>query len=458
MTQPHPLTQRLTDAARITGTPAPRYTLATRMARYRVPGVAIAVVEQGRIAWAAGHGTTHHDGDPVEPDTRFQIASISKMLNALAVLALVAQGRLSLEGDVQQWLDDWHLPRPDGGRAAVTIPRLLSHTAGITVAARSPGHPADGPLPNLRHVLDGEPPANTPPIVIDARPGTQFGYCGGGATVLQHVVEQATGLEYGEAMQELVCTPWGLHHTTAAQLDPHHQRVAAGHDPLGAPIPGGRRAFTQVAAAGIWSTAVDLATVLIRIHETLAGRRDDVIDSELATTMLQPVLPGPHGLGPELIGRGAQRRFGHTGSNSGFRARFEAFRHRPDGVIILTNGDGGDSLIVETLAAVGDTFGWHCFKPRRIPARILEPTIAGRISGTYRFRDRLPVHIESDSDGLYATAPYGQRRLWTVTPNRFVDSETGTDIIAELPVDGGPSPSLTVAYRGQAIMTLERVD
>src|SRR5688572_6564828 len=107
--------------------------LAERMAHYKVPGVSIAVIDEGEIAWAKGYGVLDaHGTRPVTTDTRFQAASISKPVAAMAALALVQQGRLSLDEDVNRTLTSWHVPHNEFTKdQKVTLRRLLSHSAGL---------------------------------------------------------------------------------------------------------------------------------------------------------------------------------------------------------------------------------------------------------------------------------------------------------------------------------------
>ena len=109
-----------------------RHTLADRMAEWHVPGVSIAVVEDGRVAWAQGYGQTG-DGGPVTAETKFQAASISKPVAAMVALRLVELGTLSLDADVNTQLKRWKVPASAAADGEpVTLRRLLSHTAGLT--------------------------------------------------------------------------------------------------------------------------------------------------------------------------------------------------------------------------------------------------------------------------------------------------------------------------------------
>src|SRR5262249_8824782 len=95
----------LLPTVRVEGAPPVRYEIAERMVHYRVPGVSVAVVDEGRIAWAQGVGvTTEGATAPITPSTLFEAGSISKPVAATATLRLVEQGKLSLDEDINTYL------------------------------------------------------------------------------------------------------------------------------------------------------------------------------------------------------------------------------------------------------------------------------------------------------------------------------------------------------------------
>jgi CubicO group peptidase (beta-lactamase class C family) len=193
------------------GRPAVRWTLAERMAHYRVPGASVAVIADGRVAWARAAGVKAAGGstaaDSVTPATLFQAASISKPVTATAALRLVDRGALALDADVNRYLTGWKVPAsPLTAREKVTVRRLLSHTAGLTVHG-FPGYAPDAAVPTLAQVLDGRPPANTEPVRVDAVPGTLARYSGGGYVVLQQLLSDVTGQPFAALMESLVLGP-----------------------------------------------------------------------------------------------------------------------------------------------------------------------------------------------------------------------------------------------------------
>src|SRR4051812_7408189 len=140
-----------------------RAPLAERMDIHTVPGVSVAVVADFELAWARGYGR-REAGKPerVTQATLFQAASLSKPVAATAALRLVQDGTLALDEDVNRYLSTWKVPANGAWQPRVTLRHLLSHGAGLTVHG-FPGYRRNTPLPALPAILDGTPPANTPP-------------------------------------------------------------------------------------------------------------------------------------------------------------------------------------------------------------------------------------------------------------------------------------------------------
>ncbi len=125
---------------------------------------------------------------PATPKTLFQAGSISKPVAAAAMLALVQEGKLSLDEDVNQKLKNWRVPENEFTKEQkVTLRRLASHSAGLTVHG-FPGYDVDEKVPTLVQIFNGEKPANTAPIRVDFVPGSNERYSGGGITIEQQLM------------------------------------------------------------------------------------------------------------------------------------------------------------------------------------------------------------------------------------------------------------------------------
>ena len=282
------------------------------------------------------------------PDTLFQAASLSKPVAAMVALRLVELGALSLDEDVNLKLRSWKVPASAAADGVpVTLRRLLSHTAGLTVGG-FPGYASGAPVPSLVQLLDGTAPANSAAVRIDAKPGTIYRYSGGGYEVMQLLVEDVTRKPFAEVARTLVLTPLGMTRSTfeqpltAAAL----AASAVGHDEKGAAIAGKRHTYPELAAAGLWTTPSEYAQVILEMQTP--GR---VLKPATADTMLTPVLEA-YGLGFGVEETGGQPSFAHGGSNRGFKCQVRGYRRQPRGAVVMTNADLGGRLANEVMRAI----------------------------------------------------------------------------------------------------------
>lgn len=448
----------LTAVLQIKGREAERFTLADRMARYDVPGVAIAVVDDGEIAWAAGYGDRGQDAGVMAADSLFQAASISKAVAAVAVLALVEHGDLDLDADVNSLLRSWHVPASEHTtEQPVTLRHLLSHTAGLTVPG-FPGYPVGRAVPSVPQLLSGEEPANTPAVESFARPGTVAQYSGGGSTIVQQLVVDVTGRPFPDVVADLVLRPFGMVDSAYAQpLTPAMaERAAWAHDTAGQPVPGGHHVYPELQAAGLWTTAPDLARWLIGVHRILAGDTHGPISPEMARLMIQRIEPGVFGLGPEIMGDGAQQRFGHGGANEGYKSHVEALVDRPVGCAVLTNGENGTTLVAEIRRAVAEAYGMGVLGPDPIRLADVDPAVLASYTGRYAGPFGRPLKLEFVDGELFSPAPYGRRRMLPLGPTTFLDEETGATL--EVETDGPRVRRIAVLVDGNELMAFDPME
>ena len=178
----------------IKGDDSQTFNILDRMAYYKVPGISIAIVENGKLKWAKGYGMANtNTGTKVDANTLFQAGSISKPVAALSVLKLYEMGKVDLDTDVSTYLTSWSLPESAfTDTEKVTLRRLLTHTAGTTVHG-FPGYKQSDDFPAINMVLNGE--GNTPEIKLDTIPGSIWRYSGGGYTIMENVFTLGTQLE-----------------------------------------------------------------------------------------------------------------------------------------------------------------------------------------------------------------------------------------------------------------------
>ena len=339
-----------------------RMDLSARMEYYGIPGVSVAVIDNFEIEWARGYGVLAAGSDePVTAATLFQVASVAKPVVAVAALHEVENGALALDRDVNESLVSWQLPENEfTALGEVTLRRLLSHNARVTVHGFQ-GYAEGEAIPTLRQILDGERPANSPAIRVDAVPGALDRYSGGGYMIVQQLLEDVVGKPFADIMRETVLEPWEMTSATFAFPLPEHLEAlaASGHRANGATIPGGWHIYPEMGSgASMWASASDLARFAIRVMRIYGGQSDPVLCPDMAIQMLTPQI-GNRGLGPSVFDVGDDLfYFIHDGGNEGYRSVMVAYPERGQGVVILTNGDNGESLWREILNGVSAEYGW----------------------------------------------------------------------------------------------------
>lgn len=343
--------------------------IAERMAKYNCPGVAVCVIEKGEVAEADGYGVTESGGQPVGPDTVFAGASISKPLTAVLALQLVDAGLVDLDGPVNRRLTQWKIPENDFTRRnPVTLRHLLSHQAGTTVHGFG-NFPSDRRAPTLLEILNGQPPASQPAVVVDKLPGESVRYSGGGTQVVQLLLEETTGIDFATLAEERIFKPLGMSRTTFRHPLPPAIKAASavGHDKTGAPI-ASRYTFTpELAAGGVYTSAPDYARFMVECRNAWLGKKNVLLGQGLASQMMQRQSGGQFGLGWEIFGEGAKARFSHGGSNEGYQCNTLCLLEEGSGAVVLTNALLGILLYTEVINAVARAYAWkNYFKAPKV--------------------------------------------------------------------------------------------
>lgn len=333
------------------------------MKEINTPGISIAIIDNFDIVWSKGYGISDAESQlSVNTDTIFQAASISKPLTALAVMKLVQDGILDLDENINSYLKSWKLPENEfTANNKVTLRNLLSHTAGVTVQG-FPGYNIDVAIPTLVQVLMGEPPANTGKVVVDMEPNTQFRYSGGGYTIVQQVLIDQLQKSFQEIMHELVLAPLGMNssfYSNAALNEEQGRNATAGHNGDGNQIPGKRHLYPEMAAAGLWTTAEDLAKFSIEVQKSLKGESNKILTKEFMEVMTTPVLNGEYNIGLRNEKIGAEQFVGHNGGNEGYTCSTIFHKDKGFGMVFMSNSDRGYEMKMPLFRSVAIAYGWE---------------------------------------------------------------------------------------------------
>ncbi|WP_210489145.1 serine hydrolase domain-containing protein [Rufibacter aurantiacus] len=369
----------------------PDWTIAERMAFYKVNGLSLAVIKDYKIEWTKAYGWADTaERQPVTPATLFQAASIGKSLHALGCLKLVEEGKISLDADINDYLRSWQFPYDTASQnQKISLSRLLSHTAGLSVHGYD-GYKVGAALPNLFQIVNGKSPANSPAVRSEFAPGLKFQYSGGGYEISELMVEDQTGLSYGEYMKKRVFGPLRMRNTTY-ELVPSgrfKKRLATAYRSDGQSIGSKYHLYPEKACgAGLWSTAEDIARFVIGVQLALKGEPDQILSPQMARQMVSP--PGPdstYGYGVFLEKRGGVSYFQHSGLNEGFSSQYFGSMEGGNGVVVLVNSDN-TRFAQEVINSVATVYGWKGFAPfSQKTAIALSEEELSKFVGKYQFK------------------------------------------------------------------------
>ena len=378
------------------------WTIEERMKHYHVPGVSIAVIYNGKIEWVKSYGVMDEDTkEPVTNQTLFQAGSISKPVAAYGSLKFVEEGKIDINENINTYLKTWKLPDNEFTKnKKVALKHLLSHTGGLTVHGFL-GYSPDLPVPLLVQVLDGLPPANSAAIRVDKVPEESFRYSGGGYTIMQQLLIDLEGKPFPSILKEKVLKPLNMTNSTYDQpLQPEQLKMAAtGYLPDGTMTKGKRHTYPEMAAAGLWTTAEDLAKFAVNIQQTLKGESNAVLSKAMTEKMLTPFVADFEGLGLFIDKREDDIYFGHGGWDEGFSSEMKAHKTKGYGVVVLTNSNHPD-FIDEVIRSVAHTYNWDNFVPTYHPQQLTEAIIAKAI-GRYQNGTDDVLTIYKEGNKLY---------------------------------------------------------
>lgn len=321
------------------------------LARYHAPGAAVALVQDGRPAWSGGWGLADRaTRAPVTTATVFQAGSISKAVTAWGVMRLVEEHRVDLDRPVESYLAGWRLPPSRFDPREVTVRRLLSHTAGLSVDGYLGVDPAR-PVPPVEVAL-ARPPDGPGPVRLVRRPGTRFSYSGGGYAVLQLLVERVTGRPFADYMGDEVLLPLGMSSSSFTWSPSLREATARPYATSGRVLP--NYLFAAQAAEGLYTTAPDYARFLAAAMTGPEGEPPG--RGVLAPSSVSLLLsPAPATFGASGLGRSGRYGFGyivehlpggaplvwHPGENRGWSSLFVALPSRGRAIVVLSNDNTG---------------------------------------------------------------------------------------------------------------------
>lgn len=368
----------------------------------QLPATSIALIEGERVIWAAGFGPYGApDESRASAETSYRVGSVSKLFNALAVMRLVAEGKLDLDADVTTYLPEF-TPENEFEKP-ITLRFLLSHQSGI-VREPPKGSYFDASSPSLAATIQS---LNETSVVF--KPGTRTKYSNAAVSVAGRIVERVSGEPYEEYLQHAVLEPLGMHSSSfrltdaieaklpAAWMWTHYQsRFSAPTFDMGI-----------LPAGNLYATVTDLSQLLITLFRddvpAELGINRDQLHSMIHLTSAERNAGHDYGVGFRLSDLDGHPTFGHGGAVYGYATQFKGLPEEKLGVVVAIAKDGangatnriGDYALRLMLAhRSGKSL------PEIQTSRVLEPGRASEMAGRYVNGDQTIVLREHDGQAF----------------------------------------------------------
>ena len=322
------------------------------MEQYGVPGASVALVRGGEPVWSAAYGRADiAAGRDMAVDAVYRVESISKSVTAWGLMRLVEEGRIRLDDPAARYLDEGDIPASPFQEEKVTLRQLLSHTAGLPLGTIGVRYSPGADMPSLREGLARE-------ALLVREPGVGFEYSNVGYHVLEAVVENVTGQDFGEYMKQEVLIPLGMLESSFSWDPPLGRKTPLGYDLQGRPVP--LYVYPEKASGGLLATVEDIARFAGATAVAPASpARQAVLSAEGQQAMYAPVardlgvydaVADGYGMGhfvEELPG--GTTAVWHGGQGTGWMSHFHAVPETGEAIVILANSQRSWPLMAAVL-------------------------------------------------------------------------------------------------------------
>ena len=311
------------------------------MNREKIPGLALAIVQDGKTVKAQGYGLANVELNvPATKDTVFEIGSITKQFTATLILRLAEENKLKLDDKVRQ-----HLPNAPASWNGITLRHLLNHTSGITNYNNLPGFEVRKKLKVDSFLKE------VAPYPLMFAPGEAWSYCNTAYNALGYVIERATGQPYWQVLKAQIFDPCGMRSTQSRDAEVVITNRANGYEIEKGRLVNREADLTDVFSAGaIVSTVVDLMkwdpTKLLSQSSYEEMRKPARLNNGKTLA---------YGCGLRLEDYKGHKNIGHGGSTSGFSASYQRFPDDKLAVIVLCNL-GKQGVATGVARAVADLY------------------------------------------------------------------------------------------------------
>lgn len=310
--------------------------ISQQMDRHGIPGLALAVVEGGKITFMKGYGKADQTGRPITPQTPFLLASVSKPLTAAAIMQLAEAGKVELDAPVQRYLPEFRVADPVAS-GQITVRHLLLHTSGIPTTACDTRTDADTLAEYVTELQT---------VKLDSPVGTRHSYCSGNYNILGHIIETVSGRSFGEYMQEHIFVPLHMKNSFTSEAEAQSEGMAQGYQWLfGLTVPTHHRYNTSQLPSGyIISSAEDMSHFLVSQLNDGHYAGANLLSPDSISAMQSPGIQrgndGEYGFGWVISPVGDVPSIWHDGVNVNFHSMILMQPEQRRGTVILVNSFG----------------------------------------------------------------------------------------------------------------------
>ena len=331
------------------------------MDRYEVPGVTIALINNGEIVWANAYGFADVSHQVrMTPETVCRVESISKSVTARGVMKLVEMGKIQLDDPVYLHLKSWEFPESDYDFKKVTIRHLLSHSSGLSLGTIGLEYAPQEKKPSMREALTRE-------VQFVQEPGQSFIYSNVGFNLLELLIEDVSGQSFSEFMKEEILHSSGMQYASFEWQEDFPTKVPNGYTVNGDPV--SVYVYSEKGAGGLFANVEDITRFVASGMLNEFYKTDYTISQNSIGELYSPVIDvggiysfvaGKYGLGHfiETLPDGRRAVFG-GGQGHGWMTHFHLVPDAGEGIVILTNSSRSWPLISNILSdwAVWNGFG-----------------------------------------------------------------------------------------------------
>lgn len=408
--------------------------IAEKLVSYQIPALSLALINKGQLEWTAVYTNPNFANEKdLNCTSIFQAASLSKPVTFMAAWRMQAVGVIDFDENIQHYLHHYILPE---GRQTdehpVTFRNIFSHTSGISSGGYE-GYDQSFEMPTDEAILSGAEGVHTPAIEVVSTPDEVLAYSGGAYTLAELALQDHLGESFATLMKTWILNPLHMNHSEFTQpLQPtDSQSVANAYTQNGQMVSGGWHNYPQQAAAGLWTTAHDLAKFMIEIYNAYHGKSTVFTRQDMETILSHE----REGLvfGFIINHDGDEITLTHYGGNTGYRSGMTINLESGKGLVYLTNSDNGVSLGNELLMSAAQVYGWPHFRQEVVQRKTVGSAVLKELAGNYLWNEQIALSITNDENAEQLTLHFPNGDAYEMVAIegdelQFINENTGVRI------------------------------